>query len=300
MLAIVIPYFKLTFFEETLQSLANQTDKGFTVYIGNDASPEDPATLLEKYKGQFDFVYHRFESNLGGISLTKQWERCIDLSKDEEWIMILGDDDYLEETVVALFYKNHAVFNGKTNVVRFSSKIKYETTQAFSDIYNHPIWESATDFYYRKFTWATWGSLSENIFTREAYLKYGFYEYPLAWHSDDKAWLDFSLGGNIYSINEVAVVVRQSNENISGRNDNLELKDKARLLFMEDIVTHKLRFFTQEQKVAFLFEYGVLIKTQKVITFRKVSYVSLQFLKMGLIYNCARFLRRIFKALMDN
>jgi glycosyltransferase involved in cell wall biosynthesis len=300
MLAIVIPYFKLTFFEETLESLANQTDKGFTVYIGNDASPEDPTTLLEKYKGQFDFVYHRFESNLGGISLTKQWERCIDLSKDEEWIMILGDDDYLEETVVALFYRNHAVFNGKTNVVRFSCKIKYETTLAFSDIYNHPIWESARDFYYRKFTWATWGSLSENVFTREAYLKYGFYDYPLAWHSDDKAWLDFSQGGIIYSINEAAVVVRQSNENISGRNDNLELKDKARLLFMEDIVTHKLRFFTQEQKVAFLFEYGVLIKTQKVITFRKVSYVSLQFLKMGLIYNCARFLRRIFKALMDN
>ena len=29
MLAIVIQYFKLTFFEETLQSLANQTDKRF-------------------------------------------------------------------------------------------------------------------------------------------------------------------------------------------------------------------------------------------------------------------------------
>ena len=33
MLAIVIPYFKLTFFEETLQSLANQTDQRFKVYI---------------------------------------------------------------------------------------------------------------------------------------------------------------------------------------------------------------------------------------------------------------------------
>lgn len=41
MLAIVIPYYKLTFFEETLQSLANQSDKRFKVYIGDDASPED-------------------------------------------------------------------------------------------------------------------------------------------------------------------------------------------------------------------------------------------------------------------
>ncbi len=33
--------------------------------------------LLEKYKDKFDFVYHEFESNLGGISLVQQWNRCI-------------------------------------------------------------------------------------------------------------------------------------------------------------------------------------------------------------------------------
>ena len=42
MLAIVIPYYKLTFFEATLQSLADQTDKRFMVYIGDDASLESP------------------------------------------------------------------------------------------------------------------------------------------------------------------------------------------------------------------------------------------------------------------
>ena len=103
MLAIIIPYFKLTFFEATLDSLANQTDQRFKVYIGNDASLENPADLLEKYKGKFDFEYHRFEENLGGISLTQQWERCIKLSNDEEWFMILGDDDYLSKNVVSEF-----------------------------------------------------------------------------------------------------------------------------------------------------------------------------------------------------
>ncbi|OOV29296.1 hypothetical protein BXU11_05095 [Flavobacterium sp. LM5] len=95
MLAIIIPYYKLTFFEATLQSLAAQTCQDFKVYIGDDASPENPAMLLEKYKGKFDFVYHRFATNLGGTSLTKQWERCITLSGNEEWLMILGDDDVL-------------------------------------------------------------------------------------------------------------------------------------------------------------------------------------------------------------
>ena len=91
MLAIVIPYYKLTFFEATLQSLADQTDKRFMVYIGDDASLESPDDLLEKYQQKFDFEYYRFEENLGGTSLVKQWERCIAMTKDEEWVMILGD-----------------------------------------------------------------------------------------------------------------------------------------------------------------------------------------------------------------
>ena len=58
MLAIIIPYFKLTFFEATLQSLANQTDKRFKVYIGDDASPHDCALVLNQFIGQFDLTYH--------------------------------------------------------------------------------------------------------------------------------------------------------------------------------------------------------------------------------------------------
>lgn len=95
MLAIVIPYYKIPFFEETLRSLANQTDKRFTVYIGDDASPDDPTELLQQFSDQFSWQYHRFETNMGGTSLVRQWDRCTDLINDEEWLMILGDDDVL-------------------------------------------------------------------------------------------------------------------------------------------------------------------------------------------------------------
>ena len=40
MLSIIIPYYKLTFFEATLQSLACQSAKRFKVHIGDDASPK--------------------------------------------------------------------------------------------------------------------------------------------------------------------------------------------------------------------------------------------------------------------
>jgi glycosyltransferase involved in cell wall biosynthesis len=56
-IAINIPYYKIDFFEATLSSIANQTDKRFTVYIGNDSSNQDPSSLLEKYVNKFSYVY---------------------------------------------------------------------------------------------------------------------------------------------------------------------------------------------------------------------------------------------------
>lgn len=61
LLAIVIPYYKPDFFEETLQSVAAQTDKRFTLYIGNDASAHDPLPLIQKYfpDGKYQHITHQ-------------------------------------------------------------------------------------------------------------------------------------------------------------------------------------------------------------------------------------------------
>ncbi|WP_435524102.1 glycosyltransferase family 2 protein [Chryseobacterium indoltheticum] len=103
-LAFVIPYYKIDFFEETLQSLEEQTNKNFSVYVGNDNSPNDPIDIIKKY-GSLNITYKNFETNLGAKDLEGQWIRCIDLSKDEEWICILGDDDCPKKNFVEEFYK---------------------------------------------------------------------------------------------------------------------------------------------------------------------------------------------------
>ena len=137
-IAIIIPFFKINFFEKTLESLAQQTDKRFRVYIGDDASPDSPEKLLEKYQGKFNFTYKKFNDNLGSISLVKQWERCIDMMKDEEWFMILGDDDVLGDNVVEEFYKNLSEIEKKAHVVRFSSVLINEKDEPISQEYHHP------------------------------------------------------------------------------------------------------------------------------------------------------------------
>ena len=177
LLAIIIPYYKLTFFRETLKSLAAQTDLRFTVYIGNDASPENPEDLLKEFEGKFKLVYKKFDQNLGGTSLTKQWERCIEMMQEEEWLMVLGDDDTLSEQVVEKFYENLLTFNKTSNVVRFSSQVIDENGDPVARVYQQPQYEDPIHSYYRKFTGENRGSLSEFIFRSGQYNKFKFKNY---------------------------------------------------------------------------------------------------------------------------
>jgi len=263
MLAIVIPYYKLTFFTETLESLSNQTDKRFKVYIGDDASPESPMDLLAHYQGKFNFFYHKFESNLGGNSLAQQWERCIALTADEEWIMILGDDDYLGENVVEQFHKHLSEFQSKANVVRFASRTIVQEENYKATICRHPAWESATEAYLRKFKFLTRSSLSEYVFSKKSYEKYGFYNYPLAWNSDDRAWLDFSEDKPIYSINEAVVCSRLSAINITGKKDNAVLKNASLVQFYKFLIENKFKHYTKFDRVKIIRQYHYVLQCTK-------------------------------------
>ncbi|MFZ0599652.1 MAG: glycosyltransferase [Flavobacterium sp.] len=253
MIAIVIPYYKLEFFESALQSLKNQTDKRFTVYIGDDTSPENPMFLLDKFKADFQFHYHRFDKNAGGNSLVKQWERCIDLTKSEEWIMILGDDDVISDNVIEEFYYNQEeITKHNVDVVRFSTKVIDENGDSISDKFVHPILETAQEFLARKFSKKTRSSLSEYLFKKEKVKQEKFKDLPLAWHSDDLAVLEFSKPNFIYSINNAHLSIRVSNLSITGDSSTNGLKNQATFDFVKILFTEYSTILTKIQSKAIL------------------------------------------------
>lgn len=223
MLAIVIPYYKKTFFRQTLQSLANQGDKRFHVYIGNDASPEDPGTLLKEFKGQFEFTYTKFDKNMGQNSLVKQWERCIGLIKKEEWLAILGDDDVYENNVVEKFYDNLGeITKENTTVVRFATYVINANNEIISKLCRHPVKEKAVDFLKRKFKGGARSTLSEYFFKTAVVKKIKFKDFPLAWSSDTLAVVEFSEQHFIHTINDATVHFRISDKNITGQGDSVK------------------------------------------------------------------------------
>jgi glycosyltransferase involved in cell wall biosynthesis len=299
MLAIVIPYYNIKFFDKTLESLSNQTDKRFTVYIGDDNSPNNPEGLISKFASGLTIKYVKFEENWGSHSLVKQWERCIDLLQDEQWIMILADDDVLDKNCVNYFYQNlEEIKQNDSKVIRFASQFidSYGKPFVEYDTFYHPKIEKATDSFCRKFLWQSRSSLSEHIFSRISFQKKRFHDYPLAWHSDDRAWLEFSDFKTIFTINEAIVSVRVSNESISGKQDNLELKSKAKKLFFEDLIYHELDHFKERQKEGLLSEYSILLKNRKELNAKNAAYVGYQLLKIGAWIPFLKCVRRFFAA----
>jgi hypothetical protein len=242
-LAIVIPYYKIDFFEETLKSVASQTNKNYVLYIGNDASPNDPIQIIKKYFKPEEYNYFDYKENLGGKNLALQWERVLENVK-EDWVQILGDDDIISENFVEEFYNNLQIAESRNiSLMKFShqwiddeNKIVEDFDYSFKEI-------NSIDFFIKKYNNEIRSSLSENIFKRSFYQQYKFEKLPLAWGSDDLAILSFSDFKKILYINETKVKVRISGASISGSETNLDEKLKADHELKKIIITKYSSYF---------------------------------------------------------
>lgn len=249
MLAIVIPYYKHQFFKTTLESLSSQSNTNFKVYIGDDNSLDNPIDLLNNYVTTLNITYNRFETNLGSISLTQQWERCLDMVKEEPWVMILGDDDIISDNFVDQFYRHLNEINKvKFNVVRFASVVINEDGEQLSKLHKHPKLERSTDFLMRKLQGGTRSSLSEFVFRKEVLDEVKFKNLPLAWYSDYLAVLECTYFGNMYTINDAFMSFRISGLNITSKKDNLTVKNIASFRFYYYLLKDKSVFFNANQK----------------------------------------------------
>ena len=291
MLAIVIPYYNATYFEKTLDSLSNQTNKNFKVYIGNDNSLENPEPVLHKFKDKFNFEYFKFETNLGSISLTKQWERCLNKIQDETWFIILGDDDFLEDNVVESFYLNLQNLSHNFAVLRYSTVLVDESNNHLTEKFTHPKTEKSTDFLVRKIKGKTRSSLSEYVFKKEIYLKRKFYNFPLAWYSDDLAVLESSNFGEILSINNATVYIRISSTSISGNKENENSKTQASLQFYILILNKYHNKFTKSQ-IKVILERGERFYFKKMYFKESLFFFKFHIINQGVI-STLKFLRRI-------
>ncbi len=216
-LAIVIPAFKPDFFREALESIAAQRDRRFRVYVGDDAGPDAIRTVCGDFP-ELDLEYHRFSENLGSVSLTRQWDRCIELTS-EPWVWLFSDDDVMDPECVESFYQDtrrerHDVFRFQTSTIDAKgSEIRANAL--------HPSVEAAHDFVLARLEGRRDSFVVEYIFRRSAWEALGgFPDYPVGWCADDAAWFLFAEARGIGTLGTGRVSWRASGRNITDANQS--------------------------------------------------------------------------------
>lgn len=220
-MAIVIPAYKETFLRQTLESIANQTDKRFHLYVGDDCSPYDLGSIVNEFEDRIALTYKRFDTNLGGKDLVAQWERCIAMSEDEPYIWLFSDDDIMGEECVETFLSQTEEIK-QNSLCHFD--IKMIDDKNGGEIVDRPRFPhslKAGEYLEGKLRGQIVSYVMEFIFPRWLYEKVkGFQNFDLAWGSDFMTWLKMAANcdNGIVTItrNEDSMVYwRQSYENIS-------------------------------------------------------------------------------------
>ncbi|HZF01836.1 MAG TPA: glycosyltransferase [Methylomirabilota bacterium] len=219
-LAIVIPAYKPAFFRKTLESIANQSDRNFKVYIGDDAGHESLADIVREFMGKLPIEYKRFENNLGRGSLAKHWERCIRMSH-EPWIWLFSDDDVMDANCVEFFFRELKATGCRHDLYRFNTISVDSDGQRLSENPPHPQNETGADFLVARLRGGRTSTAQELIFSRAAWESSGgFPDFPLGWPSDDAFIATLGVHKTIRAIPGARVNWRLSGQNISTDNSS--------------------------------------------------------------------------------
>lgn len=237
-LAIIIPAYKPNFLRKTLQALANQSDKRFNLYVGNDGGSKEIKTMVDEFP-ELKIHYTFFEHNRGKQSLVQQWERCMEMIGKEEWIWILPDDDFPDDNCVAIFYEN--LRKSLFDIFRFNVKYVNEKDEVFKMNEELLPVQSSFDSLIEKLSFKRSSSIAEYIFARKKIIEIGgFAEIPLAWGTDDLLWFQLGFEKGIHSTNAAKVSLRNSKFNISGNYKELATeKINANFIFFRKLIVIK-------------------------------------------------------------
>lgn len=215
-LAIIIPAYKATFLPAALDSIAAQTSQDFTLYVGDDCSPEPIGSIVEQYKDKIELVYRRFNTNLGGKDLVAQWERCIAMSQNEPYIWLFSDDDVMEPNCVEALLKQIGETKGAYDLYHFDVNEINDEGRVTKFLPEYPQVLGAYDFYRGKTSGRYRSYVVENVFSRRVYEQSGgFKNLDLAWGSDVATWCIFCGHKGMYKVPGAKVCWRRSAENIT-------------------------------------------------------------------------------------
>ena len=220
----LLPAYKPDFFEEALRSIKTQTFSDFKVLVSDDCSPHDLKSIFDKVCGDDErFAYRRNEENMGGKSLVSHWNLLVDMC-DTEYLILASDDDVYEKTfleeVDKLARKYPEVDLIRARVRRLDGKETLEEDSVRKE------YESQIEFLFNSCKVVQIPCIGNYVFRKSALQNIGgFYDFPLAWGSDEVTTNEVSKNG-VAITTEIEFSFRWSGKNISTIEDDNTLRKK--------------------------------------------------------------------------
>lgn len=215
-LAIIIPAYKINYLDEAILSLVNQSEKKFTLYVCDDFGPSQIKEICSKYIDKLDLVYHRFNENLGGINLVEQWNRCVSITRKEEWIWLFSDDDIADFNCVEQLYFALEKTNFKYDIYRFNTRVINKNSEILNENPESPEFENSMNLAYNILMLRRGNCMPDQIVRRKTYYdKGGYINFKFGQASDWATAIDFSYIIGIFTIDNAKISWRTSGENLS-------------------------------------------------------------------------------------
>lgn len=223
MISFIIPAYKAKWLEEAIKSILSQTYEVFELIIVNDKSPEDIASIVQKFDDS-RIIYYINEKNIGGKNLLNQWTHCLSFAKGE-YVVIAADDDiydrhFAEECVkLANKYPESDIIRARTGIIDENAKL------IGVDIF-FPEYMSQMEYTYNYRIGSTFICMGNFMFKTSILKEKGFIEFPMALGSDIATSVEMAKNG-IISTSDILFYFRQSNIHISGSIDKPKLRIQA-------------------------------------------------------------------------
>ena len=220
-LTVVIPYYKRRFLRAMLESLVGQSDQRFQVFIGDDASLEDPAELIRPYQSRLNLTYHRFAENQGGRSVVAQWNRCIRATQSD-WVWLFSDDDTASADCVTGFHEMLASPAPASDVYRFQTSVIDEGGRLLRASPENPPLESAADLALCRMLAHREFFVQNHIFSRASFDRCGgMVDLPCGLFSEDASYAVMGKATGIVTLPRGRVYWRQSDGTLNAQRPEL-------------------------------------------------------------------------------
>lgn len=272
--SIGIPAFKSSFLKECIESVLLQTYNDFELVIVNDCSPEPVKEIVESFN---DNRIRYFENikNIGAENVVDNWNKCLDYSSGEYFIL-LGDDDKLLPNFLYEFnllidkFPDLNVYHCRSKVINENGKtVKYTNSWPERESVYENIWHRIMELrvqYVSDFLYKT------------SYLKSvgGYFKLPLAWASDDITSYKAMIEGGVAHTNIPLFCYRESSQTISSTG-NRDIKMKA-ILSEEQWLNDFLKFEVSDISIIDSdFKEMISRNLKKFIQKKKVRTISRSF-----------------------